>query len=223
MQDVPRILSTKKLLPRQRELLLHAGFRMTEADFITIGYKEMDLSAVKDHLIFTSRNAVKSVLQHKDSAVLKQKNCFCVGKKTSALLEQHGFNVTVQADYAKELASEIVQKHAGPGFTFFCGNLRRGDLPDTLTRHHVDFNEIEAYTTRLTPHKIKTPVTGILFFSPSGVRSYLKENTLDQEVCFCIGTTTADALKDRTENIVIANIPDVESTIARAAKYFKKI
>lgn len=223
MQDTPRILSTKKLLPRQKDLLLHAGLRMVEADFITIEYREVDLSRVKSHLIFTSRNAVKSVLQHKDSMVLKQKSCFCVGKKTRALLEQNGFEVVIHTDYATELASEILQKYANLSFTFFSGNLRRGELPDTLTSHGIDFNEAEAYITRLTPHEIKPLPSGILFFSPSAVRSYLEKNTISDEVCFCIGTTTAGALKKVAKHIVIANTPDVESTIASATKYFKRI
>ncbi|MBC9794621.1 uroporphyrinogen-III synthase [Sinomicrobium weinanense] len=223
MQDTLRILSTKKLLPCQKDLLLHAGFQMVEADFIKVEYRDVDLSQVRDHLIFTSRNAVKSVLQHKGCGALKQKNCFCVGKKTRALLEQNGFNVITYTDYAAALAAEILQKYAHLSFTFFSGNLRRGDLPDTLTRHNIDFNEIESYTTRLTPHEIKTPVSGILFFSPSGIRSYLEKNTINDEVCFCIGTTTAGALEKITKNIVIANTPDVESTIASTAKYFKKI
>ncbi|MGS2762553.1 uroporphyrinogen-III synthase [Sinomicrobium sp. M5D2P9] len=221
--DNPRILSTKKLLPGQRDLLLYAGFRLIEADFIKIAYRDVDLISIKDHLIFTSSNAVKSVLQHKNSEALKNKPCFCVGKKTADLLKRNGFKVVVRKDYAKELATEILQNYANYRFTFFCGNLRKDDLPGTLSAHHIDFNEIEAYTTQLAPRKIASRPEGILFFSPSGVESFLTENNIADEICFCIGSTTAKALKGITKNIVIANTPEVESVIAGVAKYFKKI
>lgn len=221
--NTPRILSTKKLLPNQRALLLHAGFRLIEADFIKIEYRNTDLSHVLDHIIFTSKNAVKSVLQHKNSAGLKNKPCFCVGKKTARLLEQNGFKVIMQKNYAKELAAEILRDYAHYGFTFFCGNLRKDDLPEALSEHHVRFNEIEAYTTLMTPRKITSPLDGILFFSPSGVESYLAENSITDEVCLCIGTTTARSLEGVAKNIVIARAPEVESVIAGTAKYFEKI
>jgi len=38
---------------------------------------------------------------------------------------------------------------------------------------------------------------GILFFSPSAVESYLKSNTIKDEMCFCIGETTAEALENK--------------------------
>ena len=53
----------------------------------------------------------------------------------------------------------------------------------------------------------------ILFFSPSGIESYLKENTIKKEICFCIGTTTASALEGITKNIKIADQPTIEDVI----------
>jgi uroporphyrinogen-III synthase len=49
----------------------------------------------------------------------------------------------------------------------------------------------------------------------------MKENQIDDEVCFCIGTTTAEALKYATPNIIIANQPTVESTIMKCIEYYK--
>ena len=77
----------------------------------------------------------------------------------------------------------------------------------------VNFNEIQVYETTLTPHKIKTKVDAILFFSPSGVESYLAENKIKNEICFCIGETTAEALEKTTRNIIVAEQPSVENVI----------
>ena len=68
--------------------------------------------------------------------------------------------------------------------------------------------------TPLTPQNIKGEnVDAILFFSPSGVESYLKDNKIKNEICFCIGETTASALENKTKNIIIAEQPTIEDVI----------
>ena len=62
----------------------------------------------------------------------------------------------------------------------------------------------------------------ILFFSPSGIESYLKDNTITDEKCFCIGTTTAEALQEITENIIIAKQQTVENVIVQAINFYSK-
>lgn len=217
-----RILSTKKLLPNQKQFLLNANFSVIEAEFITVENKKVLLENVNANLIFTSQNAVWSILQNKDSlSELQQKNVFCVGLKTKALLEENGFTVIAYTGYAADLAEIITLVYPKETFTFFSGNLRRETLPETLKAAGIVFNEIEAYETKLTPQKINTAVNGILFFSPSAVESYLKDNTIKKEICFCIGSTTAEALEKITKNIAIANQPTVENTIIQCINEFK--
>lgn len=225
MQKQIRILSTKKLLSNQKQYLLNANFNVIEADFIKTQGKSFELEAANDNLIFTSQNAVLSLLENKEIEKLipelRKKNVFCVGVKTKTLLEENGFNVIVHTGYAADLAEIITLIYGREGFTFFSGNLRRDTLPDFLKKADVKFNEIEVYETHLTPQKISTPLDGILFFSPSGVESYLKENKIKKEMCFCIGTTTAEALEKATKNIIIANQPTVENTIIQCLNEYK--
>ena len=62
---------------------------------------------------------------------------------------------------------------------------------------------------------------GILFFSPSAVESYLKQNTIKNEICFCIGKTTAETLeKKHKKNIVIAEQPTIDDVIAAVIEYY---
>ena len=68
--------------------------------------------------------------------------------------------------------------------------------------------------------KIEAKTNALLFFSPSGIHSYLKQNTIDNQMCFCIGTTTADALQGVTKNIVIANQQTVENVIIQCINYY---
>ena len=222
MQNQIRIVSTKKLSEKQKQLLLNVNFSVFDEDFIRIQNKDFKIDSLNDFLIFTSQNAVESVLRNKKATEIKAKKCFCVGEKTKALLEQNSFEVIEYSDYAAELASLICNQYLKNSFTFFCGNIRKDVLPDALQLAKIKLEEIEVYETLLTSHKIENAPDGILFFSPSGVESYLEQNKIEDENCFCIGNTTAEALKFVTPNIIIANQPNVESTIMKCIEYYRQ-
>jgi len=215
------ILSTKKLLPNQKQDLLDANISLIEEDFIETKIKNFELSKVNDNLIFTSQNAVQSVLQHPNCNELKSKNVFSVGMKTKDLLTENGFNVIAYTGYAADLAEIISLIYGKESYTFFSGNLRRDILPNTLKENGITFNEIEVYETNITSKKVTNKLDGILFFSPSAVESYLKLNTIKEEMCFCIGETTAEALETKkVKNIIIADKPTVENVIDEIIEYY---
>lgn len=216
-----QILSTKKLSGEQKQALVKANIEVIEADFIQTQNKPFELKDLNENLIFTSQNAVHSVLSNPDSEKLKSKNVFCVGLKTKILLSESGFNVVAYTGYAADLAEIITLIYRHESYTFFSGNLRRETLPQALKGAEVKFNEIQVYDTSLTPQKIKNAIDGILFFSPSGVESYLKDNTIKKETCFCIGETTAEALDKITKNIIIADQPTVEDVIEDVIEEYK--
>jgi len=216
-----QILSTKKLSGEQKQALVKANIEVTEADFIQTQNKSFELKDLNENLIFTSQNAVHSVLADPKWEELKNKNVFCVGLKTKILLSENGFNVVAYTGYAADLAEIITLIYRNESYTFFSGNLRRETLPQALKDSEVKFNEIQVYDTSLTPQKVKTSVDGILFFSPSGVESYLKDNTIKKETCFCIGETTADALHKITKNIIIADQPTIEDVIEDVINEYK--
>ncbi|GEC79330.1 uroporphyrinogen-III synthase [Flavobacterium aquatile] len=215
------ILSTKKLLPNQKQQLVDANFTVLEEDFIETTIKNFELSKVNNNLIFTSQNAVQSILQHPKCEDLKSKDVFSIGMKTKDLLTENGFNVVAYTGYAADLAEIISLIYSEESFTFFSGNLRRDVLPNTLKENEITFNEIEVYETKITSKKITKKLDGILFFSPSAVESYFKMNTIKDETCFCIGETTAEALENKkVKTIVIADKPSVENVIAEVVEYY---
>jgi uroporphyrinogen-III synthase len=221
MDNPIQILSTKILTDIQKKALLDANFSVIDADFIQTKNQDFELTQLQDNLIFTSQNAAQSVLLHPKSNELNSKNVFCVGLKTKALLEENGFNVIVYVDYASDLAEIITLIYSNESYTFFSGNLRKETLPKALKEAKITFNEIQVYETTLTPQKIKSPLEAILFFSPSGVESYLKENTIKKELCFCIGETTAEALPKTVKNIIVAAQPSIEDVIEDAIAEFR--
>jgi uroporphyrinogen-III synthase len=217
-----KIASTKILSDAQIQELENAGLEVYEADFIKTTSIDFDIKTINNNLIFSSQNAAQSVLLHSKHEDLKTKNVFCVGIKTKALLEENGFNVVVYVDYASDLAEIITLIYSKESYTFFSGNLRKETLPKALKEANIQLNEIQVYETTLTPHKLEVTVEGLLFFSPSGVESYLSENKIKKEVCFCIGETTAEALFQVTKNIVIAENPSVEEVIFEVIEKFKQ-
>ncbi len=207
-------------MSNQKQFLLNANLNLIEADFITTKSRKFDSKNTAENLIFTSQNAVLSILENSNFENLKNRSIFCVGSKTKNLLEKNGFKVVVTKEYASDLATLIVNDFSNENFTFFCGNLRRETLPEAFKKAQISFEEIEIYETILLPQKINATLDGILFFSPSGVESYLKNNKIVDEKCFCIGTTTAEALQETTKNIIIANQQTVENVIIKAINYY---
>ena len=217
-----RVLSTKKLLFNQKQFLLNAGFNVLEADFISIQELPFTLQNIPSLLLFTSQNAVKSVLKNPNSNFLKTVPCACVGIKTKELLENSDFKVLAMKEYAEELAPIIQSDFNTFEIAFFAGNIRRDTLPNALNQANINFTEYTVYQNSSSQIKINTPVDALLFYSPSGIKSYLKENTITHQVCFCIGTTTAQALNGITNNIVIANQQTIENVIIQCINYYKK-
>ena len=210
MNNTTTILSTKTLTAVHRQAFIDANIDLFEEDFISTKKIDFDLKNTNESLIFTSQNAVLSILEHPESATLKSKKAYCVGVKTKNLLTENGFEVIAYTDYASDLAEIITLIYNSERFTFFSGNLRKEVLPTILKEASVVFNEVEVYETQLTPLKIKETLDAILFFSPSGIESYLKSNKIKNEVCFCIGATTAEALNGITTKIILPEIPDID-------------
>ncbi|PVW15088.1 uroporphyrinogen-III synthase [Marixanthomonas spongiae] len=215
------ILSTKKLTLAQKELLLNSGLTFVEYNAISIEFMTFEAPKVIENAIFTSKNGVRAVFNTSEEMPETQ-NCFCVGEKTKALLEDNGQKVIKTTDYGVELAEYLTKNHKNHTFYFFCGNKRLDTIPEALKEANIALSEIETYKTELNPIKFDRQFDGILFFSPSGVQSFISGNKLKNSIAFCIGTTTAAEAEKHTENVVIANSTSVESVIAKAVKTLKK-
>ena len=222
-----RILSTKKLSKALKKKFSDAEIELVEKNFIQTKSISFETPQLNDYLVFTSKQAVKSVLKS-DVKNVHSISCLCVGSKTRNFLEKKGFTVIESADYAEDLIQIINSKYKSNSFTFFCGNIRKNTIPNYFQQNKIAYNETIVYETKLKPHQIKEPFDGVLFFSPSGVNSFLEKNSLKNIICFCIGTTTAKALGNNPEasghkNIVIASQPTVEHVIDEVIKYYKRL
>ncbi len=214
---MPTVLSTKKLALNQKELLLNSRIGLVEYDAITIKFIDFKLEASKiRNAIFSSKNALKAI----EGKNIEIENCFCVGDKTAAYAESNGFKISAKAYNARELALKIVKEHPQKEFHFFSGNKRREELPEILRENNIIYNETRVYKTSLNPRKFESEFDGILFFSPSGVRSFTEKNPINT-TAFCIGVTTASEARKHTNNFVVAKQPTIENVIAKVVSKLK--
>lgn len=220
MEDIKKvdkkvnIYSTKALTDSQQHLF-HNDIKVDGSDFIKINFNRIKPFLLKSEIknvIITSKNAVESIITNISSEELQFKNIYCVGRRTKRLVEQKIGKVTHTEKNAKKLAEYLVEFIEGTEVTYFCSDLRLDDLPKILTENNITVNEVEAYSTKFDSEKVGETVEGIMFYSPSTVKSYLLENKADK-IAFCIGESTATEAKKHFKDVRIAKVPTVESVI----------
>lgn len=217
------VYSTKNLsLNQKKSLSPKIGVSMS--DFIVTRSNRLKPVIVKnpiENVIITSQNAVNALLDSFIPTELNFKNIYCVGKRTKRLIERKIGKVTHVENSAEKLANYLAENLEEKEITYFCGNKRRTELPAILSKNNITLNEIECYQTQLTPKKIEKKYNGILFYSPTGIESYLKKNTSSKSVAFCIGDTTASYAKKHFEKVVVAKLPTVENLLKSVNEYFQ--
>lgn len=184
-------------------------------DAIKINFNRLAPKVLKSpikNVVITSQNAVDAILNSVASEELNFKNIYCVGRRTKKLIEQKIGPVKHSANNAKALADYMVEYLEGTEVTYFCSDIRLDELPQILTENNIKVTEIEAYQTKLDAAKIPNAVKGVMFFSPSTVESFIKQNK-PTGIAFCIGETTAKEAKKYFSEVKIAKIPSVESVI----------
>ncbi len=221
--DKPRVFSTKRLLPQQRQRLVMAGLQVVDRPFIKTQSVSFKFPKREASWIFTSQNAVKAVFEQQNSAHQRASNIYCVGEKTKQLLERFGQKVTKNTNNSSDLASFLIKNVKNHSFLFFCGNKKMDTLGQELTTAGMAIEEVVVYETILHPHKLQQSFDALLFFSPSGVESFLQKNSIGASKCFCIGSSTAAPLMKHTQNIQLASQPTVEHVLASTIQYFKPI
>tara|TARA_B100000768_G_C11235521_1_gene357069 strand:+ start:404 stop:1078 length:675 start_codon:yes stop_codon:yes gene_type:complete len=213
MKSTLRILSTKTLSLAQKNQIIAMGFNYTEHNFIETQIVPFNYVENNCTLLFSSQNAVKSVYSKSGIyTILKNKKCYCVGEKTKNLLVKKGLKVVHFEKNSSDLADFIIEKAKYEKFWFFCGKERRLELETKLRDENIEIYPSEVYQTSLKPKEMGL-FDVILFYSPSGVNSFLENNKINQSICVCIGPTTANSILVPQKNILIASKPTIENMI----------
>ncbi len=175
-------------------------------------------------IAFTSMNAAEAVIDFcKAINAEPEWTIYTLGGITHTILKEFftGSGIFAGADNASQLAQLII-KNEEDEVVFFCGNQRRQELPEMLKEKNISVEEIEVYETIETPVLVEKKYDGILFFSPSAVKSFFSINAVDAAtVLFAIGATTAEALKRNSKNkILMGSQPDKEQLAMQAIEFF---
>jgi hydroxymethylbilane synthase len=217
------VFSTKKLSEIQKRLLAEK-VGVEDSDFIKIRFNSIAPKVVKneiENVIITSKNGVESLLNSFIKQELQFKNIYCVGRRTKKLIEQKIGKVAHSEKNAEKLAVYLSENIKGQEVTYFCSDLRLDTLPTVLKENGVSVNEIEAYKTMYSPVNVREQFSGVLFYSPSTVESYMQDNSTDK-IAFCIGESTAKEARKYFENVQVAKLPTVESVLELVNLHYVK-
>lgn len=223
-----KVLSTKTL---NEETLTYAQSENLEVqcvDFIettAFPFKFQHLGNKQfDALAFTSASAVKYFFENKDAIhYIQGKQVFAIAGKTQDELMAKGIKADVTGASAEELGNAIANKGTAKTVLHICGNLRLPVLENKLSQAGIFYTDLMVYQTGTKAKKIADGFDAILFYSPSGIESFLSLNNISNEtVCCCIGQTTAQALRDKrnSASIILPKEASPQSMLDSVAGYF---
>ena len=221
-----KLLSTKIVSKKFKDLLIKNNYQIEEKSFIKIlPFKSKSNISILENIIFTSKNAVEIILKNymiKNN--LANKDIYCVGQSTAELIKRNNLNLIKSEDNSKNLSKFILAnfKNSKNSFTYFSGKKRIRELENNLKKNNINIIVHEVYDTLLTPLKINDLYDGVIFYSPSAVKSFFKgNNSLNNTYGFCIGNTTAKELNNYSNRFSVAKSNSEENMLESINKYFK--
>lgn len=174
-------------------------------------------------LIFTSSNGVRSFFenQFKPNEDFTSKNynkIYCVGEKTKQELRKNGFGTFKVLKNAETLSKFIIDHCLHEKFIHFCGNLAIDVLDKKLPLQNISYKKVTVYKTEELNPSIPEKYHAIVFFSPSGVRSFAKNNSLEKTLLFSIGETTSKELRKHTKSEIFTSKKNTLSNLLSVIK-----
>lgn len=211
-----RILFTKELSKEYIQQQLGDHFDPLFLPVISIKPVKGDINTGDcKHFIFTSIQGVKAIKESVNFPSDAQ--FYVVGEKSQHALEALGYSVKITAKNALELSDKI-QCLNPVKIMHFCSSKALSTLRDKLTEAGFDYIENVVYETLPLYSVQNTPADALVFFSPSGVESFMKNNTIVKEKLFAIGETTAKSLKSFTDKNIIKSEHETLEDLLRVIK-----
>lgn len=161
-------------------------------------------------LIFTSVNGVNAFFKNRfkpneDFTAKNYNKIYCVSEKTKRALRKHGFGTFKVLKNAETLSRFIIGNCQHEQFLHFCGNLAINVLDKDLPLQNISYKKITIYNTEEINPLIPEKYHAAVFFSPSGVRSFARRNSLEGMKLFSIGETTSGELRNYTQEAIFTS------------------
>lgn len=219
------LLSTRPLPKGIVEEAAAANVIIEELSFITTNsiqdyalFEKIKAFAVEQRtVVFTSMNAVEAVAAHLQAP--PQWDIYSIGNTTRTLIEEKWGKerIAATAENAQRLGERLIDDGV-KDVLFFCGNVRRDELPNKVRSEGGKVEEVVVYQTEEIPVKLAKHYDGILFFSPSAVNAFYGQNKPDKKTTlYAIGNTTAEALRQQKAKNVVVGRTTAKVDLARLA------
>ena len=179
--------------------------------------QEINLSQY-DALIFTSKNAVKSIDSMDNS--WKGIPSYVIAPQTAKLLESLGGKLvfTGKQNHGNEFAGEIQEELKGKKVLYVRGKKIISNILDILNDNSVDCDSIAIYETVCKRYKEKLVLpkhSVIIFSSPSTIECFFGNVQWDDTFkAVCIGKTTAKYFPSN----IVPHISDTTSLVSCVKK-----
>lgn len=225
-----RVLSTKIISDKEIAYAAAAGIELDCAEVISTEaiFTDVDVQIIKSassdarNVIITSSKSVE-ILKNILPNPPQQWRIACIDGKTSeAVAEWLGENAIVaQGIDAKRLLIAL-EEECPENWLFFCGKQRLPAIPTGMKALGKCLTECVLYDTFALSPALPGYFNGYLFYSPSGVRSFFKKNTVAAgAVIIAIGYTTAKVVYEYSGNeLLIADQPTPHTMIDTLKKYY---
>ena len=180
------------------------------------------LAETNTTIVFTSMNAAEAIIESLDGSKPNW-NIYCMGGTTKTIIKDYfgADSIKGTGKDALSLAENMITNYTKEA-VFFCGNIRRDELPQILTQHQIALEEMVVYQTIVTPQVVTQAYDAVLFFSPSAVDSFFSVNKVaENTILFAIGNTTSKTIGNYSSNkIVVADTPEKNNLVKKAVEYF---
>lgn len=219
---MPKILLTKFYKPQILKQKFSKPLEIFSQDFIqtqVIPLEEIQKKLKREQkFIVTSKIAAKHILPLSLSGTF-----YCVGKTSAQLLSNAGHSVVTTQPDAESLSQWLLKNTTTKStIIYFCSEIRQPTIAEALQESHIQLKEIITYYTFSQSIKLNQDYDAYAFFSPSGVKSFLKENKIPKKsVIFAIGKTTAQALEKKgITQVEIPKEPDADNLFKKIEEYY---
>lgn len=206
--DIMKVLFTKHIDSKLIEKELGTSIFADYIEVIKITPISVPVFDLKNYsIIFTSKNGVASFFHNRflpnENFTTKNYNkIYCVGEKTKKELRKNGFGTFKVLKNAETLSQFIIEHCYDEKFIHFCGNLALDVLDKELPLQNIHYKKVTVYNTEELNPIVNEKYNAIVFFSPSGVRSFVKNNSLGDMKIFSIGETTSREIRKYTQNSI---------------------
>lgn len=239
MKRTHNILITREITDDQLELARDLGLNVLVEPAIEIDFRDNWLSvestlkeAEMPVFVFTSQNGVEAFNRFRKAGVEfpEKMKVYAVGEKSAKQLKDLGIDAIIpKKQTGIGLAEKIISDLEGSDdlekliVLHFCGDKRRDELRQLLTKADFTVKDVVVYKTVLNQMEFRDAnYDAVLFFSPSAVQAYREGGGFRRgkhPELFAIGTTTAEELSiESGRHVHISPKPGTESLLKFTAE-----